>query len=78
MGPSGSGKTTLLNCLSGRTSSPNIEVFGEVYLNGEQVRDFEVSSRYFAYVMQDDVLLDTMTPRGKSFIFIKREFYFRY
>lgn len=60
----GSGKTTLLNILSGRTHSPNLNCVGEIMINGDLVKDFEEYSNQFAYVMQDDVLLPTMTPRG--------------
>lgn len=69
LGPSGSGKTTLLNFLSGRLSSNNMRIYGELYLNKKIVKDTDKYSNYMAYVMQDDILLATFTPR-EAFTFI--------
>lgn len=37
MGPSGSGKTTLLNFLSGRLASPNLQISGNLRINGNSI-----------------------------------------
>jgi ABC-type multidrug transport system ATPase subunit len=63
LGPSGSGKTTLLNLLSGRLASNNMKIYGEMYLNKKLVPDTEKYSNYMAYVMQDDILFQSFTPR---------------
>jgi len=55
MGPSGAGKTTLLNALAGRRL-PNFE--GTVLVDGK-----EPDRRRIAFVMQEDVLCPTQTPR---------------
>lgn len=61
MGSSGAGKTTLLNILSGRLRSSK-EVTGNVEVNGQSIAKFDYQS-YVGYVTQDDILLDTLTPR---------------
>lgn len=67
MGPSGGGKTSLLNILAGRThssKSAKTEVSGKLMLNGEVIEGFtQRMRRRIAYVMQDDLLLPTSTPR---------------
>lgn len=63
LGASGAGKTTLMNHLSGRLQSKNLEVSGEIRVNGvdrSQVPNFGVFS---AYIQQDDVLYQTMTVK---------------
>eukprot|EP00732_Lithocolla_globosa_P002455 Lithocolla_globosa_v1_NODE_1615_length_2446_cov_108.467169.p1 type:complete len:653 gc:universal NODE_1615_length_2446_cov_108.467169:1985-27(-) len=57
MGASGGGKTTLLNVISGRKKQTS----GDILLNGLQKRKYlkELS----AYVMQDDHLFSTLTPK---------------
>ena len=66
----GSGKTTLLNFLSAKMFSRNLQLLqGEVYLNGVRRQDVD-SSRFTAYVQQDDVLFETMTVRGTYFSFL--------
>jgi len=63
MGSSGAGKTTLLNILSDRLTKPkNTKVTGCVFANGQAITSIDYKS-YVGYVMQDDILLDTMTPR---------------
>lgn len=49
LGASGAGKTTLMNLLSGRLQSKNLEVSGEIMVNGierSQVPNFGVFSAY--------------------------------
>lgn len=57
MGPSGAGKTSLLDVLAGR--QPGFT--GSLALNG-QVCTGTVVREMSAYVMQDDMLLNTLTP----------------
>lgn len=61
IGASGAGKTTLLNHLSGRLTANNLEIFGDVIINGDNSEDIEGFSRFSAYIQQDDVLLETFT-----------------
>eukprot|EP01062_Namystynia_karyoxenos_P081293 TRINITY_DN889_c0_g1_i3.p1 TRINITY_DN889_c0_g1~~TRINITY_DN889_c0_g1_i3.p1 ORF type:complete len:649 (+),score=173.48 TRINITY_DN889_c0_g1_i3:83-1948(+) len=60
MGPSGAGKSCFLNALAGR--SPGVSVQGEIAANGCVINS-EGRRRMCAYVMQDDALLTTQTPR---------------
>lgn len=63
IGASGAGKTTLLNHLSGRLNATNLEIYGDIFLNGQNTEDIEGYSRFSAYIQQDDVLLETFTVR---------------
>lgn len=63
IGASGAGKTTLLNHLSGRLTATNLEIFGDVMINGQNSEEIEGFSRFSAYIQQDDVLLETFTVR---------------
>ncbi|KAF8044175.1 hypothetical protein BT93_A2222 [Corymbia citriodora subsp. variegata] len=59
MGPSGCGKSTLLDALAGRLSS-NMRQTGDILVNGhKQALAYGTS----AYVMQDDILIATLTVR---------------
>ncbi|KRX00581.1 P-loop containing nucleoside triphosphate hydrolase [Pseudocohnilembus persalinus] len=69
MGPSGSGKTTLLNFLSGRLASPNLKIYGQLFINGTPISDIHKYAHKIAYVMQDDILLAHYTPR-EAFWFV--------
>lgn len=63
MGPSGAGKSSLLNVLSGRSSSAaGITVEGKITVGGKDI-DPVAFRRNIAYVMQDDALMATATPR---------------
>lgn len=59
LGGSGSGKTTLLNTISHRISRKNMDVFGTVTFSGNE----DPNSVRSAYVMQEDILLPTLTVR---------------
>ncbi|KAJ2898395.1 ABC-type branched-chain amino acid transport system ATPase component [Zalerion maritima] len=59
IGGSGSGKTTLLNTLSERVSSSKLEQTGRITFNGAE----GVGSCRYAYVMQQDILLPSLTVR---------------
>lgn len=58
MGASGAGKTTLLNVLAGRAS----QAAGETLANGAPY-GFEAFGHFANYVMQGDVLMETLTVR---------------
>ena len=65
MGPSGAGKSSLLNTLSGRVSSSSgskHSVSGRIMLNGGVIDPVNHRGT-FAYVMQEDALVGTATPR---------------
>ena len=64
MGPSGSGKTSLMNVLANRIRSKgaNQRVEGAVLLDGKELVGGELRKR-IAYVMQQDLLFATHTPR---------------
>jgi ATP-binding cassette, subfamily G (WHITE), eye pigment precursor transporter len=60
MGASGAGKTTLLNVLACRVPSKHLE--GKIKANDTEY-NFEVFGDFANYVMQNDVLLQTLTVR---------------
>ena len=63
MGPSGSGKSSLLNVLAGRSATGgNVKVNGTVKVGGSKVNPVQFRKQ-IAYVMQDDALMATATPR---------------
>ena len=63
MGPSGSGKTSLLNILAGRSILSKKSKFdGNISVNGVEFKQNDFG-KIGAFVQQDDVLIDTMTPR---------------
>ncbi|NXM52578.1 ABCG5 protein, partial [Illadopsis cleaveri] len=59
LGNSGSGKTTLLDAISGRLAHKD-NFFGEVYVNGRQLKR-EQFRDCFSYVPQSDTLLSFLT-----------------
>ncbi len=63
MGPSGCGKTTMLNLLSGRQLAKNLVLRGSIIINGKNVATMAEYKGVIGYVMQDDFLLATFTPR---------------
>eukprot|EP00981_Chlorochromonas_danica_P012930 scaffold5574_cov162-Ochromonas_danica.AAC.5 len=63
MGPSGAGKSSLLNVLAGRSSAaPGIVIKGRVTVGGKIINPVSFRKN-IAYVMQDDALIPTATPR---------------
>lgn len=63
LGPSGAGKSSLLNVLAGRSASRGAtRVSAYVEVQGVEVDPVEFK-RNVAYVMQDDALIPTATPR---------------
>jgi ABC-type multidrug transport system ATPase subunit len=63
MGPSGSGKTTMLNLLSGRLLSKNLILRGKIKINGKPVDTMADYKSIVGYVMQEDLMLPTFTPK---------------
>lgn len=63
LGPSGGGKTVLMNIFSSRLSAPKGAVYERnIYVNNNVPLSRELFGKIGAYVMQDDVLLETLTP----------------
>ncbi|EAR86435.1 ABC-2 family transporter protein (macronuclear) [Tetrahymena thermophila SB210] len=61
MGSSGAGKTTLLNILCCRAENTNeVKLLGDITANGKTF-DARSFSNFAAYVMQEDLILETMT-----------------
>jgi ABC-type multidrug transport system ATPase subunit len=58
MGSSGAGKTTLLNVISGRVANFK----GELFAN-KHPYTFETFGTFANYVMQQDLLMQTLTVR---------------
>ena len=65
MGSSGAGKTSLLNLLSDRISKQSgmTDFRGEILINDKITLNQNVFGSVGAYVMQDDVLYSSFTPR---------------
>jgi ABC-type multidrug transport system ATPase subunit len=59
IGGSGSGKTTMLNTMAERITSGRLAITGKTIFNGQQ----GISNIRSAYVMQQDILLPTLTVR---------------
>ncbi|OJD15631.1 hypothetical protein AJ78_04123 [Emergomyces pasteurianus Ep9510] len=59
IGGSGSGKTSLLNAISGRMNASRVKTTGSTIFNGHA----DINSIRSAYVMQQDVLIPTLTVR---------------
>lgn len=65
LGASGGGKTSLLNVLSRKISPTGTgmsQVSGEIQANGNSFSN-EDFNKFSAYVMQDDILVETFTVR---------------
>lgn len=77
LGSSGAGKTSLLNILAKRIDNSNgVEVSGEILANSKSY-DFNRFASFASYVMQNDILMETMTPR-ESFQFVANLKYSNY
>lgn len=64
MGSSGAGKTSLLNMLSDRIGLQNgATKSGKIMINDTMPLNQKVFGNIAAYVMQDDVLFQSFTPR---------------
>lgn len=63
LGASGAGKTSLLNILAKRIiNSKGYEINGTLNANGRPY-NYTQFSKFAAYVMQNDILFETFTPR---------------
>lgn len=62
MGTTGAGKTSLMNIIAGRLQGGTAQTYGRVLVNGVAV-DEDLMKMISGYVMQDDVILETMTVR---------------
>eukprot|EP00300_Choanocystis_sp_HF-7_P020304 c20562_g1_i1.p1 GENE.c20562_g1_i1~~c20562_g1_i1.p1 ORF type:complete len:617 (+),score=147.92 c20562_g1_i1:63-1853(+) len=63
LGPSGAGKSSLLNTLAGRVRDDRkSKLSGSLELNKKRIK-FSKMKRRTAYVMQEDALFGTLTPR---------------
>eukprot|EP01034_Spumella_vulgaris_P043032 gene43032-53403_t len=63
MGPSGAGKSSLLNVLAGRSSSGGAtSIEGMITVGGTQINPVAYRKN-IAYVMQDNAMMATATPR---------------
>lgn len=51
-----------------------MHIYGDLYLNSNKIVDIDLFSNQIAYVMQDDILLGTFTPRGRLSFLIFRGF----
>lgn len=47
--------------------SSNLGYSGNIMINGQNVSSVNEIGNQVAYVMQDDILFATMTPKGKNF-----------
>ena len=71
MGPSGAGKSSLLNVLAGRsTPRAGVDISGYVMVGGKKINPVAFRKN-IAYVMQDDALVATATPREAIFFSAK-------
>jgi ABC-type multidrug transport system ATPase subunit len=52
----------MLNLISGRQMANNLELFGNLRINGELTHSVALFKTYIGYVMQEDFLLPTFTP----------------
>lgn len=63
LGPSSGGKTVLMNIFSCRLNAPKGSIYNRnVYVNNDVPLARDLFGKIAAYVMQDDVLLETLTP----------------
>ena len=59
MGASGAGKTTLLNALTFRNRG-NLQITGDVKINGQTIRDSRELASISGYVQQNDIFIGTL------------------
>jgi ABC-type multidrug transport system ATPase subunit len=69
IGPSGSGKTTLMNFLSQRLETSALKINGDMFLNGQQLKDLKSIKGKIGYVTQFDDLYALGTVE-ESFDFV--------
>ncbi|MES1920289.1 hypothetical protein MHBO_001975 [Bonamia ostreae] len=62
IGTSGAGKSSLMNILSGRLrTNRNVEVTGDIKLNGSSKYSSEAFKQNTAYVLQEDLVFETLS-----------------
>jgi ABC-type multidrug transport system ATPase subunit len=67
MGPSGSGKTTLMAMLTKRMDmNKSINHSGKILMNNQEY-DQKLFSSNASFILQTDILLETLTVRGKLY-----------
>lgn len=59
----------MLNLLSGRLISNNLSLYGNITINGSAVQNVNKYKNLIGYVMQDDLIMPTFTPR-ETFKFV--------
>lgn len=59
----------MLNLISGRQQSSNLEIIGDLVINGNKTKSIGDYKSYVGYVMQEDFILPTFTPY-ESFKFV--------
>lgn len=52
----------MLNLISGRQMSDNLEVIGNLRINGVSTKSIGMYKSFIGYVMQEDYMLPTFTP----------------
>jgi ATP-binding cassette, subfamily G (WHITE), eye pigment precursor transporter len=62
MGASGAGKTTLLNVLNYRNRA-NLQIEGEIRLNGQLIKSSNTLAAVSGYVQQEDLFYGTLTVK---------------
>lgn len=62
MGASGAGKTTLLNVLNYRNRG-NLQIEGEIRLNGQLIKSPSTLAAVSGYVQQEDLFYGTLTVK---------------
>ena len=67
IGASGAGKTTFLSYISGKLFAKNLVGKGDILFNGVP-KDKIDYYRFTAFVQQEDILLESMTVRGRSYL----------
>ena len=64
IGPSGSGKTTMMNFLAGRQNESQMFLSHcDYYINGAKIDNVNRFKNIIGYVLQDDIMDVTLTPR---------------
>lgn len=59
----------MLNLLSGRLLSENLTLDGKIHVNNKECNDIAEYESMIGYIMQEDLLMATFTPR-ESFRFV--------
>lgn len=72
IGPSGCGKTTMMNFLAGRqTESQTFLSYCNYMINGSKINNVNKFKNIIGYVLQDDIMDVTLTPRQLFTFYVK-------